>query len=54
MNPLARFLEWVNASVAKAERERREAYLATSANASELERRQRMLGRLGALSLDRW
>jgi hypothetical protein len=54
MSLIIRALEWLNASVAKAERDRREAYLATSANASELERRQRMLSRIGALSLDRW
>ena len=54
MSLIIRCLEWINASVAKAERERREAYLATSANAAELERRQRTLSRIGALSLDRW
>jgi len=54
MSLIIRFVDWISASVAKAERERREAYLATSANASELERRQRTLSRIGALSLDRW
>lgn len=54
MSLIIRCLEWINASVAEAERERREAYLATSANASELERRQRTLSRVGSLYLDRW
>ena len=52
MSLIIRCLEWINASVAEAER--REAYLATSANASELERRQRTLSRVGSLYLDRW
>ena len=54
MSPIARFLNWLSASVAKAERRRRDAFLATSANASELEHRLRMLDRQGALSLRSW
>ncbi len=46
MNPIARFLDWLGTIVAKAERTRREAYLAGSANRFELEHRMRMLDRL--------
>jgi Protein of unknown function (DUF3563) len=46
MNLVAKFLDWLNATVAKAERKRREAYLSSSANSCELEHRMRMLDRL--------
>jgi hypothetical protein len=54
MSAIIRFLEWISASVAKAERERSETYLATSANVLELERRQRTLNRHEAMALQRW
>jgi hypothetical protein len=46
MNTITKFLDWLNAAVVKAERKRREAYLAESANLVELEQRMRMLDRL--------
>ena len=46
MNLITKFLDWLNATVVKAERKRREAYLASSANTYELEHRMRMLDRL--------
>jgi hypothetical protein len=46
MNLLAKFLDWLSTAVVKAERKRREGYLAESANTYELEHRMRMLDRL--------
>jgi hypothetical protein len=45
MNQITKFLDWLNTIVVKAERKRREGYLARSANTYELEDRMRMLGR---------
>jgi hypothetical protein len=45
MSPVARFLDWLGRIAVKAERERREASLAGSANLSELEHRMRMFDR---------
>jgi hypothetical protein len=46
MNTITKFLDWLNAAVVNAERNRREAYLAASANRYELEHRMRMFDRL--------
>jgi Protein of unknown function (DUF3563) len=46
MNLITKFLDWLNATVVKAERNRREGYLASSANTYELEHRMRMVDRL--------
>ena len=54
MSLITRFLDWLNAYVANTERKRREAYLASSANAFDLERRLRMLNRHDSLPLQRW
>ncbi len=43
MNLITRFIDWLNATVVKAERSRREGYLAGAANIHELEYRMRAL-----------
>jgi Protein of unknown function (DUF3563) len=51
MTLLTRFLDWLNATVVKAERKRREGYLAESANTYELEHRMRMLDRVDSSAI---
>jgi Protein of unknown function (DUF3563) len=46
MKLIAKFLDWLDAVVVRAERKRREGYLASSANTYELEHRMRMLDRV--------
>jgi hypothetical protein len=51
MNLITKFLDWLNATVVKAERKRREGYLASSANTFEFEHRMRMLDRVDASTM---
>jgi hypothetical protein len=45
MSYIAKFFDWLNAGIASAEQERREAYLAQSTDHYDLERRMREIER---------
>ena len=50
MNPIARFFNWLAGSIARAERDRREAYLAQAIDYCDLEYRIRELERSASRS----
>ncbi len=54
MKPIARFLDWLNASLAKGEATRREAYLAQASDHCDLEHRIRELEREPSRVRDWW